>query len=158
MGWTYNTVDPNAPTTAPTIIAVGGTFSALSLIVVCLRMYVRKFMINAVAIDDYAIVITWVSCWPLNTSQFLLTVPSSVLLDFWLSRHCVRFRSVVVTYFRLSIFRDKMGPWSEESRRYAEWKLFQFWVGKYWSRAQSFMFFAYIKSFNFAVLLCMQYK
>jgi hypothetical protein len=82
MGWTYNTVDPNAPTTAPTIIAVGGTFSALSLIVVCLRMYVRKFMINAVAIDDYAIVITWVSCWPLNTSQFLLTVPSSVLLDF----------------------------------------------------------------------------
>lgn len=50
MGWTYNTVDPNAVTNAPEITAVGVTLTVLSLIVVCLRLYVRRFMINAVGI------------------------------------------------------------------------------------------------------------
>jgi len=47
MGWTYNTVDPNADTNGPTIAAVGITFTTISLITVCLRMYVRLFMIKA---------------------------------------------------------------------------------------------------------------
>jgi len=50
MGWTYNTVNPDAATNAPTMVAVGVSFSTLSLIIVCLRMYVRRFIINAVAI------------------------------------------------------------------------------------------------------------
>ena len=50
MGWTYNTVNPDAPTNAPTIVGVGVTFTTFSLIVVALRIYVRKFLINAIAI------------------------------------------------------------------------------------------------------------
>lgn len=47
MGWTYNTV-PNADTNAPIIAAVGITFCTLSLITVCLRMYVRGILIKAI--------------------------------------------------------------------------------------------------------------
>ena len=53
MGWTYNTVNPNAETNAPTIAAVGIAFSTLSLIVLCLRMYVRFFMIKAVGMGKF---------------------------------------------------------------------------------------------------------
>lgn len=54
MGWTYNTVNPDAPTNAPTIVAVGVTFTVLAFIVVSLRMYVRKFMVNAVSFGTSA--------------------------------------------------------------------------------------------------------
>jgi hypothetical protein len=47
MGWTYNTVNPNAETNAPTIAAVGISFTTLALILVSLRMYVRLWMIKA---------------------------------------------------------------------------------------------------------------
>lgn len=50
MGWTYNTANPDAPTNAPTIVAVGVCFTTLSLIVVCFRVYVRRFMIHAFAV------------------------------------------------------------------------------------------------------------
>jgi hypothetical protein len=46
MGWTFNTVNPNADTNAPTIAAVGITFTTLSLIVVLLRCYVRLVLIK----------------------------------------------------------------------------------------------------------------
>ncbi|KAL3426781.1 integral membrane protein [Phlyctema vagabunda] len=59
MGWTFNTVNPDADTNAPTITAVGVSFSVLSLIFVCLRMYVRGFMIKAIGLDDWTIVVTW---------------------------------------------------------------------------------------------------
>ncbi len=46
MGWTFNTDNPNAVTNAPTIAAVGITFTTLSLIVVLLRCYVRLVLIK----------------------------------------------------------------------------------------------------------------
>ncbi|RFU28978.1 hypothetical protein B7463_g7354, partial [Scytalidium lignicola] len=51
MGWTFNTANPDAETNAPTIAAVGITFTAFSFIIVCLRMYVRGFLIKAVGIE-----------------------------------------------------------------------------------------------------------
>ena len=81
MGWTYNTLNPDAKTSAPVIAAVGITFTTLSFMVVALRMYVRGWMIKAIGIgetstaleegkgcftdepdvDDWIIVVTWVS-------------------------------------------------------------------------------------------------
>ncbi|RFU29544.1 hypothetical protein B7463_g6796, partial [Scytalidium lignicola] len=59
MGWTFNTANPNAETNAPTIVAVGIVFTSFALIAVCLRMYVRAFMIKAVGVDDWTICVTW---------------------------------------------------------------------------------------------------
>jgi len=56
MGWTYNTVNPDAATNAPTIAAVGITFTTLSLIIVCLRMYVRGWMIKAIGTGELSII------------------------------------------------------------------------------------------------------
>jgi hypothetical protein len=47
MGWTYNTRDPDAPTTGPLITGVAGALTLLSLITICLRTYVRAFLIRA---------------------------------------------------------------------------------------------------------------
>jgi len=47
MGWTHNTVNPDADTNGPTIAAIGITFTTVSLLAVVLRMYVRLFMIKA---------------------------------------------------------------------------------------------------------------
>ncbi|KAK4044872.1 hypothetical protein C8A01DRAFT_42483 [Parachaetomium inaequale] len=47
MGWTYNTKDPNAPTLGPLITGVASALTLLSLITVCLRVYVRAFLIKA---------------------------------------------------------------------------------------------------------------
>ena len=71
-------MNPNAETNAPTIAAVGISFTTLSLILVCLRFYVRQFMVKAVGkgklpndgdrilaankwVDDWTIAFTWVS-------------------------------------------------------------------------------------------------
>jgi hypothetical protein len=53
MGWTYNTVNPDASTNAPTIAAVGIAFTIISFIVVCLRMYVRTQMIKAIGAGKF---------------------------------------------------------------------------------------------------------
>ena len=53
MGWTYNTLNPHAETDAPTIAAVGITFTTASFIIICLRMYVRGFMIKAVGVGAF---------------------------------------------------------------------------------------------------------
>lgn len=50
MGWTYNTKDPNAPTIGPLITGVATALTALSLVTVCLRTYVRAWMIKAFGI------------------------------------------------------------------------------------------------------------
>ncbi|KAE8445050.1 hypothetical protein EG329_013764 [Mollisiaceae sp. DMI_Dod_QoI] len=59
MGWTYNVVDPNVATNAPTVAGVGIFFAILSLSIVCLRIYVRKCIVRAINIDDWLIVATW---------------------------------------------------------------------------------------------------
>jgi hypothetical protein len=47
MGWTYNTKDPDASTLGPLITGVASALTLLSLITVCLRVYVRAFLIKA---------------------------------------------------------------------------------------------------------------
>lgn len=47
MGWTYN-ADDNARTKGPMISALAVAFTTLSLVFLCLRAYVRIFLIKAV--------------------------------------------------------------------------------------------------------------
>ncbi|KAJ4302085.1 hypothetical protein N0V88_002221 [Collariella sp. IMI 366227] len=51
MGWTYNTVDPDAPTIGPLITGVATALTFLSLVTVCLRTYVRAFLIRALGVE-----------------------------------------------------------------------------------------------------------
>lgn len=47
MGWTFNTVDPDAPTDGPKISAVAIVMTTLAMVAVILRVYVRQFMVKA---------------------------------------------------------------------------------------------------------------
>ncbi|KAL2195082.1 hypothetical protein P885DRAFT_70667 [Corynascus similis CBS 632.67] len=51
MGWTYNTKDPDAPTIGPLITGLASALTLLSLVTVCLRTYVRAWMIKAFGIE-----------------------------------------------------------------------------------------------------------
>ncbi|KAM7197313.1 Satratoxin biosynthesis SC1 cluster protein 4 [Naviculisporaceae sp. PSN 640] len=59
MGWTYNTLDPDAVTIAPRIVGVAVALTFISLIFVCLRLYVRVWLIKATGYDDWITVVTW---------------------------------------------------------------------------------------------------
>ncbi len=50
MGWTYNTTDPDAPTIGPMITGVAIALTVISFLTVCLRVYVRGFLIKAFGI------------------------------------------------------------------------------------------------------------
>jgi hypothetical protein len=52
MGWTYNTLNPDASTNAPTIATVGVTFTAVSFLIVLLRCYVRLVLIKKVGVGE----------------------------------------------------------------------------------------------------------
>ncbi|KAN0120307.1 hypothetical protein V8E51_002515 [Hyaloscypha variabilis] len=59
MGWTFNVVNPDAATNAPTIAAVGIVFTVLSALVLSLRLYVRSSIVKKISVDDWIIVATW---------------------------------------------------------------------------------------------------
>ncbi|KAM7212406.1 hypothetical protein V8F06_012207 [Rhypophila decipiens] len=59
MGWTYNTTDPDAATLEPLITGVAVALTTLSLLAVCLRLYVRIRLIKATGYDDWITVVTW---------------------------------------------------------------------------------------------------
>ncbi|KAM7201871.1 integral membrane protein [Rhypophila sp. PSN 637] len=59
MGWTYNTIDPDAATLGPRITGVAVALTVLSLLAVCLRLYVRIRLIKATGYDDWITVVTW---------------------------------------------------------------------------------------------------
>lgn len=82
MGWTFNTVDPDAPTDGPKISAVAIVMTTLAMVAVILRIYVRQRMVKAfgagtsrlrislflkllvltmMTADDWVIVYAWVS-------------------------------------------------------------------------------------------------
>lgn len=82
MGWTFNTVDPDAPTDGPKISAVAIVMTTLAMVAVILRVYVRQRMVKAfgagmsrlgislfpkvlvlttIIADDWVIVYAWVS-------------------------------------------------------------------------------------------------
>ncbi|KAM0571062.1 hypothetical protein ACHAP6_008336 [Verticillium nonalfalfae] len=60
-GWTYGTPVGTA-NDGPMITGIAIAFTTLSLIVICLRMYVRGFMIKATGADDWIICFTWIGC------------------------------------------------------------------------------------------------
>lgn len=47
MGWTFNTVNPDAPTDGPRISAIAIVMTALAMVAVILRVYVRQRMVKA---------------------------------------------------------------------------------------------------------------
>lgn len=55
MGWTYNLAKGDAPTMDPTIAIAAVIFSALSMLAIALRAYVRYYSIRAAGVDDYLI-------------------------------------------------------------------------------------------------------
>jgi hypothetical protein len=61
MGWAYNVVDPNAQSNESDVIGVGIFFTILSLTVVSIRIYVRGWIVKAISLDDWIIVLAWVS-------------------------------------------------------------------------------------------------
>ncbi|KAL6399695.1 hypothetical protein AUP68_17101 [Ilyonectria robusta] len=83
MGWTYN-VPGDPPTTGPQITSLAIVFTAVALLTVSLRVYVRGFMLKAFGIDDWIIIATWVGDLYLGLMA-LLTIDSVCKL--WL-RSC----------------------------------------------------------------------
>ncbi|KAL7797384.1 hypothetical protein V8C37DRAFT_370928 [Trichoderma ceciliae] len=59
MAWTYNTPD-GTPNNGPTIAAVSLTVTALALVALCLRLYVRTRITKALGLDDWLIVASWI--------------------------------------------------------------------------------------------------
>ncbi|KAI0179865.1 hypothetical protein GGR52DRAFT_568632 [Hypoxylon sp. FL1284] len=58
MGWTYNTPD-GTPTKGQEISAINIAFTGFSLILVCLRTYVRGWIVRAFGHDDWMIMVSW---------------------------------------------------------------------------------------------------
>ncbi|KAK1964487.1 hypothetical protein LY78DRAFT_659311 [Colletotrichum sublineola] len=56
--WTYNT-PPGTETTGVKITTVALVFTALSLVVMSMRLYVRVIMLKAAGLDDWIIAVTW---------------------------------------------------------------------------------------------------
>ncbi|KAJ4207570.1 hypothetical protein NW759_013971 [Fusarium solani] len=57
-GWTYNAPE-DAPTSGPQISSLAIVFTAVALLVVIMRVYVRGFMVKAFGADDWIIIATW---------------------------------------------------------------------------------------------------
>ncbi|KAI4679112.1 uncharacterized protein J4E88_006405 [Alternaria novae-zelandiae] len=60
MGWTYNTPDDIA-NEGPQITAIAIVFTAVSLLVLTLRFYVRGCITKAIGADDWILVVTWIA-------------------------------------------------------------------------------------------------
>lgn len=58
MGWTYNTPE-GTPSEGLQITAIATTFTGFSLILVCLRTYVRGWIVKAFGNDDWMIMVSW---------------------------------------------------------------------------------------------------
>lgn len=59
MAWAYNTPD-GTPNNGPTIVAVALSVTALALVALCLRIYVRTRITKAVGLDDWLIIASWI--------------------------------------------------------------------------------------------------
>ncbi|KAI1075951.1 hypothetical protein F5B20DRAFT_557654 [Whalleya microplaca] len=58
MSWTYNTPE-STRTEGPQITAIASTFTGASFILICLRVYVRGWLVKAFGNDDWMIMISW---------------------------------------------------------------------------------------------------
>ncbi|KAG7289436.1 hypothetical protein NEMBOFW57_005807 [Staphylotrichum longicolle] len=86
MGWTYNTRDPDAPTTGPLITGVASALTILSLITICLRTYVRAFLIRAFGIAGFAIITIVQTKWGLGL-QHIQDLPAEDVYNFGLLQY-----------------------------------------------------------------------
>ncbi|EWZ47232.1 hypothetical protein FOCG_16544 [Fusarium oxysporum f. sp. radicis-lycopersici 26381] len=59
-GWTYN-APSGSPTDGPQITSIAVVFTAVALLTVLLRVYVRGFMLKSVGADDWIIIVTWIA-------------------------------------------------------------------------------------------------
>ncbi|KAF5651171.1 integral membrane protein PTH11 [Fusarium sp. NRRL 25303] len=59
-GWTYN-APSGSPTDGPQITSIAVVFTAVALLTVLLRVYVRGFMLKSVGADDWIIIATWIA-------------------------------------------------------------------------------------------------
>ncbi|KAI0114641.1 hypothetical protein F4776DRAFT_673915 [Hypoxylon sp. NC0597] len=62
MAWTYNTSE-GTETEGPKITIIAIAFTGFSLILVCLRMYVRIWIVKGFGNDDWMIIISWVAAF-----------------------------------------------------------------------------------------------
>lgn len=60
MAWTYNTAD-DVPSGGPYIAITALAFTAVSLLAVGLRFYVRVILVKSFGPDDWVLLVTWVS-------------------------------------------------------------------------------------------------
>ncbi|KAH7134113.1 hypothetical protein EDB81DRAFT_597376, partial [Dactylonectria macrodidyma] len=60
MAWAYNTTD-DVPNDGLQITIIAIVFTILSFIFLCLRWYVRHWVIKAVGADDWILVVTWIA-------------------------------------------------------------------------------------------------
>lgn len=58
MAWTYNT-SSGTPTDGPTLAAIALTFTSIALVAVCLRLYVRAFLIKAIGYGKLSVYSHW---------------------------------------------------------------------------------------------------
>ncbi|KLO82552.1 integral membrane protein PTH11 [Fusarium fujikuroi] len=59
-GWTYN-APSGSSTDGPQITSIAVVFTAVALLTVLLRVYVRGFMLKSVGADDWIIIATWIA-------------------------------------------------------------------------------------------------
>ncbi|KAI1136465.1 hypothetical protein F5Y05DRAFT_109232 [Hypoxylon sp. FL0543] len=72
MGWTYNAPEGTV-TGGPQIAAVALAFNGFSLILVCLRVYVRIWIVNGFGHDDWMILVSWVGACVCSTCTVIQT-------------------------------------------------------------------------------------
>ncbi|KAL6353895.1 hypothetical protein LRP88_12890 [Fusarium phalaenopsidis] len=72
MAWVRNTAE-GTTTDGPKITGITTGFTALSLFIVCLRLYVRGFMIKSFGHDDWVIVIAWLGICGYTTATVIQT-------------------------------------------------------------------------------------
>lgn len=71
MLWVYNaSAAVNAESNYPTILGVSVPLVVLMFTVVCLRFYVRGYMLKVVGLDDWVIAVGAVSHTPLPFAHF----------------------------------------------------------------------------------------
>ncbi|KAK1590466.1 uncharacterized protein LY79DRAFT_659512 [Colletotrichum navitas] len=95
--WTYNT-PPGTETSGVHIATVALVLTAMSLVIMSMRLYVRVIMLNAAGLDDWVIVVTWVAAcgfaivstiqtkWGLGL-QNIADMPSQNLYNFGLLQY-----------------------------------------------------------------------
>ncbi|KAM0246294.1 hypothetical protein ACHAQJ_010266 [Trichoderma viride] len=125
MAWAYNTPD-GTPNHGPMITAIALVVTALALIALCLRIYVRTRITKAIGLDDWLIIASWIGAcgytsatvvqtkWGLGLTS-LADMPDQNVLNFGLVEkqwkpavpgHCAQAVPFYLTFSSLTIVFD----------------------------------------------------